>query len=236
MKWFKHSSSSRSDEKISALEDLAGIEGYGFYFKVLEVIAEVMDTSDSCAVTYSLNRWGRQLNITSKKFLTLSQRCADVGLMSVQRHGDNFTIDTPNLLKYRDNHTRNLQATVKQDKEKEEEKEEENKTTSASSDAGDVGVIYSAAFLTFWDMYPNKKNKGAAFKAFKKVKPAEYAVVKTGLIAKKQSPDWMKDNGRFIPHPASWLNARGWEDETTDGQTKPYDQNEFLKQIGAIPT
>jgi len=111
----------------------------------------------------------------------------------------------------------------------------ESSNSTASCDAGDVGVVYSSAFLTFWDMYPNKKNKGAAFKAFKKVKPAEYAVVKTGLIAKKQSPDWTKDNGQFIPHPASWLNARGWEDESIESKSTPYDQNEFLKQIGAIP-
>jgi len=127
MKWFKHMSSSRHDEKISALEDRAGIEGYGFYFKVLEVVAEVMDASDNCYVTYSLSRWGRQLNITSKKFLTLSQCCHDVGLITLQRRDDAFTITVHNILKYRDNHTKNLQATCKQEKEKEKEKEKEEK-------------------------------------------------------------------------------------------------------------
>ena len=27
------------------------------------------------------------------------------------------------------------------------------------------------------------------------------------------SPEWKKSGGEFIPYPASWLNARGWEDE-----------------------
>lgn len=67
MKWFKHYSSARNDERISKVEDSTGLGGYGFYFKVLEVIAEVMDASDSCSVTYSRSRWGRQLNITDKK-------------------------------------------------------------------------------------------------------------------------------------------------------------------------
>lgn len=28
-------------------------------------------------------------------------------------------------------------------------------------------------------------------------------------------PDWTKDGGRFIPHPATWLNRASWEDEST---------------------
>lgn len=231
MRWFKHYSSSRSDEKLSKLEDRAGLEAYGFYFKVLEVIAEVMDETDTCEVTYSLSRWGRQLNITSKKCLYLFQCCSDVGLMMVCRASDDITVKTPNLLKYRDNHTRNLQAPNKQEKEKEKEKEVD-KTISSSSDAV-VSVTYSKAFLAFWEMYPNRKNKGQAFKAFKKINPAEYPLVKDGLTAKKQSADWLKDNGQFIPHPASWLNARGWEDESGLPTTKTYDQEAFLKQIGA---
>jgi hypothetical protein len=29
----------------------------------------------------------------------------------------------------------------------------------------------------------------------------------------KQSEDWIKENGKYIPHPATWLNAKGWLDE-----------------------
>ncbi len=29
----------------------------------------------------------------------------------------------------------------------------------------------------------------------------------------KQTKDWQKDGGQYIPYPATWLNARGWEDE-----------------------
>ena len=87
------------------------------------------------------------------------------------------------------------------------------KPSSASDDAG-VSVEYSKAFLAFWDMYPVKKNKGLAYKSFKKIKPAEYPAIKAGLIVAKSSDSWLKDSGQFIPHPSSWLNARGWEDES----------------------
>lgn len=118
MKWFKHQSTARNDERIARLEDKCGLEGYGFYFKLLEIVAEVIDSTDRCAVTYSISRWGRQTNISTKKFLFLAQCCHDVGLMIAQRCDDDMIINIPNLLKYRDNHTTNLQAASKQDTEK----------------------------------------------------------------------------------------------------------------------
>lgn len=143
MKWFKHQTNARNDERISLLEDKCGIEGYGFYFKMLEIVAEVIDATDRHEVVYSLTRWGRQANITSKKFLFLSQCCADVGLMIVQRDSDNITVKIPKLLKYRDNHTKNLQVTSKQEEEGEEDKErdkEEEKdiNENAHQQAGEV--------------------------------------------------------------------------------------------------
>ena len=94
-------------------------------------------------------------------------------------------------------------------------------------------VKYSKAFLAFWDLYPNRKNKGAAFKAFKKINQSEYVVIKDGLESAKKSKEWEKDNGQYIPHPASWLNARGWEDESHE-LTKPFDVNEFMKKASGI--
>lgn len=29
----------------------------------------------------------------------------------------------------------------------------------------------------------------------------------------KQSMQWNKDNGQYIPNPATWLNQKRWEDE-----------------------
>jgi hypothetical protein len=120
MKWFKHLSTARNDEKIARLEDKCGLEGYGFYFKMLEIVAEYVDQSNRCEVTFSMSRWGRKTNISTKKFLHLVRCCSDVGLMLVQRASDDITVNIPNLLNYRDNHTKNLQATYKQDKYKEE--------------------------------------------------------------------------------------------------------------------
>lgn len=37
------------------------------------------------------------------------------------------------------------------------------------------------------------------------------------IAANKAGHDWQKDGGQYIPHPATWLNASGWEDEVEGG-------------------
>lgn len=70
-------------------------------------------------------------------------------------------------------------------------------------------------FDSFWSAYPRKVAKPEALKAWIKHKPdAELAAaIVKGLERAKRSKDWLKDDGQFIPHPATWLNQRRWEDE-----------------------
>jgi len=70
-------------------------------------------------------------------------------------------------------------------------------------------------FEIFWKAYPKRKSKGQAEKAFAKINPDEQLLA-TMLATIEQaikSVDWQKDDGKFIPYPATWLNAKGWEDE-----------------------
>jgi len=70
-------------------------------------------------------------------------------------------------------------------------------------------------FERFWSAYPRKRNKGAASKAWKVLKPVDALVTEIlhALEVARTSDDWRREGGRFIPYPASWLNAHGWEDE-----------------------
>ena len=34
-----------------------------------------------------------------------------------------------------------------------------------------------------------------------------------GLAKWRNSDEWAEDGGRYIPHPATWLNGERWEDE-----------------------
>ena len=70
-------------------------------------------------------------------------------------------------------------------------------------------------FDAFWAAYPIKKAKAAAKKAWKKLAPSQVlqAKILAAVENQKRWPQWNKDGGRFIPHPATWLNGRRWEDQ-----------------------
>jgi len=70
-------------------------------------------------------------------------------------------------------------------------------------------------FDQFWQLYPRKKNKGQAERVWAKLSPNDelFASILAGLERAKASYDWQKEGGKYIPYPATWLNAKGWEDE-----------------------
>lgn len=72
-----------------------------------------------------------------------------------------------------------------------------------------------ALFDRFWAAYPRKASKGRAEKAFAKINPDEQLVGRmlAAIERAKTSEQWRKDGGQFIPHPATWLNDRGWEND-----------------------
>lgn len=75
--------------------------------------------------------------------------------------------------------------------------------------------IPDVQFILFWAQYPNKKAKPLALRAWKKIKPDQnlFDTIMAALEAHKKTPQWVKNDGEFIPHPSTWLNQRRWEDE-----------------------
>lgn len=67
-------------------------------------------------------------------------------------------------------------------------------------------------FSTFWAEYPKKKAKADARKAWRQISPPIKDVMES-LDWQKQQPDWEKENGKYVPLPASWIRGRRWEDE-----------------------
>lgn len=95
------------------------------------------------------------------------------------------------------------------DIEEDIDKEEEEDNTPLPPKGELVG------FEIFWKAYPRRAAKGRAEKAWKNIMPNEQLLsqILAAIERAKTSDQWAKDEGRFIPHPATWLNAKGWEDE-----------------------
>lgn len=70
------------------------------------------------------------------------------------------------------------------------------------------------AFEVFWKLYPNKRSKKDARKAWEKLKPsAELRLtLMTALGTHRISRDWTKDDGQYVPMASTWLNGERWTD------------------------
>ncbi len=84
--------------------------------------------------------------------------------------------------------------------------------------AKDVDTATQQRFERFWNSYPRKVSKQHALKSWLKVAPDESLAntIITALNEQKESPQWLKENGQFIPHPTTWLNQRRWENVATE--------------------
>ena len=130
MKWFKHMTNSSLDERLARFTDKYGLEAYGFFWRVLEAIAENVDETNRKHIEYSTKTWCKLLGIRPQTFRKLIQESSVLGLFQVSFNSDLVSVESPNILKYRDEWTRKKSRTPEQnsekDKEKETEKEEEN--------------------------------------------------------------------------------------------------------------
>lgn len=69
-------------------------------------------------------------------------------------------------------------------------------------------------FDRFWSEYPKKVGKIAAKKAFERARNrTTLESLLTAIRRQKCGSQWSRDNGQYIPNPATWLNQGRWEDE-----------------------
>lgn len=81
----------------------------------------------------------------------------------------------------------------------------------------DKKQIYIASFNEFYSLYPNKKAKEKALKAWLALKP-DRALVDTIVADVKARCDgeWRGKDKQYIPYPATYLNGKRWQDEQPD--------------------
>ena len=74
----------------------------------------------------------------------------------------------------------------------------------------------SATFVEFWQIYPNRRAKKDALKAWQQVNPKDIATIMQAVENHKTSDQWQRG---FIPYAATWIRGKRWEDETVIGVT-----------------
>ena len=70
-------------------------------------------------------------------------------------------------------------------------------------------------FDLFWKAYPKKVAKGDARKAWgqtERIRP-DLETLLSAITEQMKSDQWRKNEGQFIPYPATWLRQERWDDE-----------------------
>ena len=71
-------------------------------------------------------------------------------------------------------------------------------------------LTHPEKFDEFWEAYPRKTAKGAARKAWEKIKAGDQEAVIAGALRFASDPN---REAAFTPYPATWLNSEQWLDD-----------------------
>lgn len=150
----------------------------------------------------------------------------------LQIQSQNVTVNSNDLLPNKNiykNNNKNIYAHSENEQvyNHEDDKQKENDSLSSNTIKQDtknkaikkqnkeLNELQEKQFDKFWQAYPKKVSKKQAQKSWKKINPSLelFEKILKALEMVKQTEQWEKDNGKFIPYPATWLNQERWTDE-----------------------
>lgn len=203
------------------------------FFELSEIGKEFNDSIDSTSVQQVFSKI-RPLFISHPKkegFITnqklffewqkakkISRSRSHAGKKSVESRGYASSKDST-LVDTHDGQLLNASSTshshshiVEKEKENVKKKKSLGKTT--VSKYKPMPQEQEAQFQRFWVAYPKKVGKPSAWKAWLKISPDSTLAeqIMQALLQQKQMKQWLEANGKFIPHPATWLNGERYLD------------------------
>lgn len=84
--------------------------------------------------------------------------------------------------------------------------------TKENKQQGDVVSEVEKMFIEFWSIYPKKVDKKGSFRAFKNIPKLKetFPGILQALEIQKQSEQWTKNRGQFIPNPTTYIHQERW--------------------------
>ena len=233
MKWFKHLSTSLKDSVIFEAIEIFGSDAYLVFFGTLELMSDEFDIHNPGTVALSIKKMTTLFQLSRQKTVRILQHFDQTAKITTREKvsflvsidATHVVINCHKLAMLCDNHTQKLLRdtskllqsengfTSIQEEEGEEEEDKRIKKPPISPNGG---------FDLFWKSYPRKESKGAAEKAWLKVKPDKDLLERILLSVEdhKRTEQWSKDNGAFIPYAQKFLNNKYYEDEIKEGEKK----------------
>jgi hypothetical protein len=226
--YVRHDYNSRNDEKILKLRrKYPNGSGYGVYWMLIEKLAESSEgrirLADIEDIAFELHLesewitdviksydlfnfndtffWSNRLLSDLKTRQEKSKQAILANKIRWDKKANPIQTDT-------ERSPDGIQGKEKKGKEK---KEKDKKYTNPDG-------LKVELFNSFWKAYPKKVARQACEKKFyqviEKLNTSIVPKILEAIEKQKLTDQWQKDGGKFIPHPATWLNQGRWEDET----------------------
>jgi biotin operon repressor len=209
------------------------------------IVCNLMDRSGDHGVAWpGYDRIGKDLGLSRSSVLKAVASLELKGKLTIERNNglsNRYRINTGSetllVAKQHQNQYRNATAASSETLPELDQLNQTQRTRPQKSKSDSPKIDTAESFEKFWNAYPRKAAKGAAKKAWKKIKlsPELLETILKAIENQRQSDQWIKDGGKFIPYPATWLNQERWEDEasTTPGGDDDVDWSEaYHKTFG----
>lgn len=213
--YFKHDYGARNDPKMVRLIRLHGWQAFGLAWAIIEILYEqggrISHDPEHLAYEFRTEQALIEAILASPIFFIIDGM---IGSESVDRRLDERRAISE-AARVASESRWNARAMRPHDNRNPRRGEERRREDKRPSSAGADGA--SIDFENFWQAFPRKVGKGAALKLWKRLGPSQelQARIIAAVGSQRQSDQWRREDGRFIPHPATWLNQGRWDDEVS---------------------
>lgn len=222
MDWFRHDSNANLDEKLQEVLLDYGLEGYGLYWYCIELIVGKTSVDDiTFEIKHDARVIARNTGSTAQRVEEMMKRFISLGLFEnndgkitclkvAKRLMSSATsnIQMRNLIqniKVRHDDVMTASDKIRSDKIRLDKIRIDKPLRTNVLDDG---------FEEFWNSYPKKVGKEAARKSWGKYKSNfTLDAVLLALDWQIESDQWRRNDGQFIPNPATYLNQGRWQDQ-----------------------
>jgi hypothetical protein len=223
MRWVKHLTATRQDEKISRLIAAHGLAGYGLWWAVVEIVAAHVEKSRKPSVTYPVSTWSHLLSLRGSHVRQAILKLEVTGLVTAEWAGTDLTVTIPNLLKYRDEYSKksghspdNVGTLIqKQNTEAETEKEKQKILPLVVPPEEPMRPEFDEQFQEFKREYLRsgkpliERDFSEAWYPWKILDFGQRKAAIAGVKSRIDNHEW--DDPRFIKRPSNFLTDREFE-------------------------
>jgi hypothetical protein len=228
--YFQHDYHARKDPKCQALISEYGMSSYGIYWALMEIMHEQGGKIKKFPKLYD----GLSFEFGIEKDVLSKQIEAMLHDFELLLQDDNYIWSDRVIKNLKEREAKKMlrvdagklggikSGISRLNRSKMKHCLKQNEANEPKERKGKEKKTYTDDFLAFYSAYPKHIGKEPAWRAWKKhngnLPPLADMIYKVNEL--KNTEDWIKENGKYIPHPATWLNQKRWEDELTPTMEK----------------